>query len=42
MGDWIFRAGEELLAEEALPPLKPTAERFEEGTPNVWGQIMLG
>ncbi|MBI5831779.1 MAG: aminotransferase class V-fold PLP-dependent enzyme [Armatimonadetes bacterium] len=42
VGDWIFRAGEELLAEESLPPLKPTAERFEEGTPNVWGQIMLG
>ena len=42
VGDWIFRAGEELLAEETLPPLKPTAERFEEGTPNVWGQIMLG
>lgn len=42
VGDWIFRAGEELLAEETMPPLKSTAERFEEGTPNVWGQVMLG
>lgn len=33
--------GAEVATEAGLPPLKPTAERFEEGTPNLYGNLML-
>ncbi len=33
--------GHEIDTETGLPTLKPGAERFEEGTPNVFGNVML-
>lgn len=35
-------AGAEIATESGVPALKPTAERFEEGTPNAFGNVMLG
>lgn len=37
----LDRPGAEIPTETGVPPLKPTAERFEEGTPNTYGSIML-
>ncbi len=37
----LDRPGAEVPTEAGVPPLKPTAERFEEGTPNTVGCIML-
>lgn len=34
--------GAEIATESGVPALKPTAERFEEGTPNAFGNVMLG
>jgi selenocysteine lyase/cysteine desulfurase len=34
--------GREVAVEPGLPPLKAGAERFEEGTPNTYGNVMLG
>ncbi|MBI2300112.1 MAG: aminotransferase class V-fold PLP-dependent enzyme [Armatimonadetes bacterium] len=33
--------GKEIATEDGVPALKPGAERFEEGTPNLWGNLML-
>ena len=33
--------GAEIATESGVPALKPTAERFEEGTPNAFGNLML-
>ncbi len=41
VGSWTFRAGAEVRAEAVLPPFKPGPERFEEGTPNAWGNLAL-
>jgi selenocysteine lyase/cysteine desulfurase len=38
----LSRPGHEVAVEPGLPALKAGAERFEEGTPNAFGNVMLG
>ncbi len=41
VADDLSIPGAEVDTEDGLPALKPTAERFEEGTPNCLGNLML-
>lgn len=42
VADELAAAGREVMVEDGLPALKAGAERFEEGTPNAYGNVMLG
>jgi selenocysteine lyase/cysteine desulfurase len=38
----LFASGREVMVEDGLPTLKSGAVRFEEATPNAFGNVMLG
>ncbi len=42
VADDLCVPGSETATEAGLPALKPAAERYEEGTPNAFGNVMLG